>query len=197
MNKLLTPFLKYVILPTVLIIVLLELIILYGGRNNFNSDADYIVVLGAKLHGDKPSKSLVFRMDKAIYYLKKYPDMKLIATGGQGSDETIPEGVAIRNYCLKKGIESSRILVEKKSENTFENLKFSRNMINKNGPIKINIVSNNYHILRSKMLAKRCGFIPYGIPSKTPKTVLIKSYLRESLALVKSYIFDRNIKKDL
>lgn len=169
----------------------IEYTIYQSGKNEFSSDAEYIIVLGAKLHGKRPSRSLLYRMDKAVYYLKKEPKMKLIATGGQGSDEDISEGEAIRQYAVSKGISSDRIIVEDKSTNTYENFKFSRKLLNKHGKIKINVVSNRYHILRSKILASRNGFIPYGVPAKTPSSVVISSYLRESAALVKSFFFDK------
>lgn len=182
---------KFILIAFLFIIFSLECIILYGGRNNFSPDAQYIVVLGAKLHGDRPSKSLMNRMTAALYYMKKYPTMKLIATGGRGDDELIEEAEAIKRFFIDHGISKERILVENKSENTFENLKFARELIHEKGPVKINIVTNNYHILRAKILAKRNGFIPYGVPAKTPPKVVVKSYFREALALIKSYIFDR------
>lgn len=182
---------KIVFLTFISIILILEGMIIYGSRNNFSPDAEYIMVLGAKLHGSKPSRSLLNRMNTALVYMKRYPNMKLIATGGQGSDELIPETLAIKNFFLEKGISPDRILLEDKSENTFENMKFARELIDKKGPVKVNIVSNNYHILRAKMLAERNNFQAYGVPAKTPKTVLLKSYFREALALVKSYFLDR------
>ena len=183
--------LKSVVIAVLSIIIILEGIIFWGSRNNFSPDAEYIIVLGAKLHGSKPSKSLLYRMNTALDYMKQYPNMKLIATGGKGSDELIPEAIAIRNYFLKNGISSDRIIVEDKSENTFENMKFSRKLIKENGKVKVNIVTNRYHIIRAKMLAKRNDFIAFGVPSRTPKKVLIKSYLRESMALIKSFFLDK------
>ncbi len=184
-------FLKLILITGLSIIIILEGLIIYSSRNNFSPDADYIIVLGAKLHGKRPSKSLLYRMNTALAYMKKYPNMKLIASGGQGFDESIPEAVAIKNYFIENGIKADRILLEDKSKNTFENMKFSRKLIKKNGLIKINVVTNRYHILRSKLLAERNNFKAYGLPAKTPKSVLLKSYLRESLALVKSFFLDR------
>ena len=182
---------KIIFLAFLTLIVILEGIILYGGRNNFCPKAGYIIVLGAKLHGDRPSKSLLNRMNAALGYMRQYPHMKLIATGGRGSDELIEEAAAIKKYFMENGIPESRIILEDKSENTFENLKFARELIPEKGTVKANIVTNNYHILRAKILAERNGFKAYGVPAKTPKKVLVKSYFREALALVKSYVFDR------
>ncbi|WP_331654104.1 hypothetical protein, partial [Peptostreptococcus russellii] len=50
---------KIVFLTFISIILILEGMIIYGSRNNFSPDAEYIMVLGAKLHGSKPSRSLL------------------------------------------------------------------------------------------------------------------------------------------
>lgn len=182
---------RHLLIIIICLILILESIIIYGSRNNYNKDADYIMVLGAKLHGDRPSKSLMYRMETALEYMKADEDLVLIASGGQGHDETIAEGDAIKNFFISKGITQNRIIVENQSKNTFENMKMSRDLIKKDGKIKINIVSNKYHIFRAKILARRNNFEAYGISAKTPRPVLLKSYLRESLAIIKSYIFDR------
>ncbi|WP_101773092.1 YdcF family protein [Peptostreptococcus faecalis] len=183
--------LKLFILFSLIVFIFLESVIFFGGRDNHSKDSKYIIVLGAKLHGSRPSKSLLYRMETALEYMKRHPKTILIATGGQGSDETIPESKAISDYFIKNGIDKSRILTENKSTNTFENLKFARKLISQNGNIKVNIVSNRYHLFRAKLLASRNGFEPYSIPAKTPKSVILQSYLRESLALIKSYLLDR------
>ena len=40
------------------------------GHMNATDDADYIIVLGSKVNGTKPSYSLQYRIDKAAEYLK-------------------------------------------------------------------------------------------------------------------------------
>ena len=68
------------------------------------------------------------RVDKAlaIYYkCKKKP--KIVVSGGKGSDEKISEAEAMANYLFSKGIARNQVILEKKSTNTYENLKFSKN----------------------------------------------------------------------
>lgn len=183
-------FLKYTLGLFILFFIVTEIMIYFGGRSTYNSDAKYIIVLGAKLHGDRPSKSLKYRMDVALKIMNNNKNIKLIASGGKGEDEKIPEAHAIRDYFINNGISEDRIIVEDKSTNTFENLSFSLNLIPEKENVAINIVSNRYHLLRSKILAKRVSFVPYSVPARTPKTVLFKSYIREFVALYKSLLLD-------
>ena len=55
------------------------------------------------------------------------------------------------------------------------------------------IVSNGFHLTRAKMLAGRIGYENVSVlaaPSSHTPTRL-KMYIREPLALVKSFVFDR------
>ncbi len=81
-------------------------------------NADYIVVLGAGIIGDKVTPLLAARIEKGIELLRYNPNTVLIMSGGQGSGEDIPE----------------KIIMEQKSVSTQENLRFSRELMNKQKP---------------------------------------------------------------
>ena len=174
---------------------------------NENKKVDYVIILGARVKGEKPAKSLMERIKAATKYLKKNPEVKVIATGGKGKNEGIAEGVAIKRELLKNGISEDRIILEDKSKNTVENFRFSLEKIrnsengknknsenNGNRKIKVLIVTNDYHIFRSKNIARKVGFDNenyeiYGLPAKTPLISIPKSYFREFLSNVNYFIF--------
>ena len=168
---------------------------------NENKKVDYVIILGARVKGENPTKSLMERIKVATEYLKKNPEVKVIATGGQGKNEGVAEGLAIKRELLKNGISEDRIILEDKSKNTVENFKFSlekiKNILNnneKNQKIKVLIVTNDYHIFRSKNIARKVGFDNenyeiYGLPAKTPLISIPKSYFREFLSNVNYFIF--------
>ena len=56
---------------------------------NENKKVDYVIILGARVKGEKPTKSLMERIKVATEYLKKNPEVKVIATGGQGKNEGV------------------------------------------------------------------------------------------------------------
>ena len=174
---------------------------------NENKKVDYVIILGARVKGEKPAKSLMERIKAATKYLKKNPEVKVITTGGKGKNEGIAEGVAIKRELLKNGISEDRIILEDKSKNTVENFRFSLEKIrnsengknknsenNGNRKIKVLIVTNDYHIFRSKNIARKVGFDNenyeiYGLPAKTPLISIPQSYFREFLSNVNYFLF--------
>jgi uncharacterized SAM-binding protein YcdF (DUF218 family) len=184
-----------VILISVLLVsfIVIEGLIIFEGSKKPVETVDYVIVLGARLYGDIPSPALLERLKVATDYLNGNTDVKVVVSGGQGTDEYIPEAHAMGKYLVDNGIEKNRIIIEDKSTSTFENLMFSldkiRDVDNKEN-IKILIATNKYHIFRAKLLAKRLGAEPYGLPAKIPLTIIIQSYIREYFAVIKSFLFD-------
>lgn len=174
--------------------IIIESLILIEGGKIPTEKVDYVIVLGARLYGDIPSPSLLERLKVATEYLKENEDVKVIVSGGQGIDEDVSEAYAMKKYLIDNGIGNNRIIEEDKSTTTFENLSMSldkiREIDNKED-LRILIATNKYHIFRLKFLAKRLGVIPHGLPAKIPPTVMIQSYIREYLAVIKSFFLDK------
>ncbi|WP_341517911.1 YdcF family protein [Bacillus paramobilis] len=180
----------------ILIIVLLPpLYILYMtfrmnkvAREKLSYHSPYVLILGAKLFGDRPSLSLQNRLDVALEYLFSHPEAKVIVSGGQGEDEDISEAHSMRNYLMVHGIDESRILIEDQSTNTYENLKFSMDLYNVKHAV---VVSNTYHLYRTKIIAKRLGMKMEALAAETPIRSKRKMYVREYAAIMKTILFDR------
>ena len=125
----------------------------------------WIIVLGAQVRGRKITDSLKRRLDCASEYLKEHPDVHVIVSGGQGKDEEVTEAYAMARYLECEGLDRRRIVQEDVSVNTLENLKFSRNLI-ADVDTPVGIVSNNFHVYRGCVYAKRAGFKePFPIPA--------------------------------
>lgn len=172
-------------------------------NKNENKKVDYVIILGARVKKEKPANSLMERIKTASKYLQKNPEVMVIVSGGQGKNEKISEALAMKRELLKDGIEEKRIILEDKSKNTIENFKFSLEKIeklnienNKNKKIKILVVTNDYHIFRSKNIAKKVGFNNnyeiYGLPAKTPVLAIPNSYIREFLSNIKYFFIQLN-----
>lgn len=152
---------------------------------------DYVVVLGAGLHGSTPSLSLRSRIDAAYTYLSENPDTVCIVSGGQGPGEDMTEAQCMYNELSAMGIDPSRIWMEDRSTSTQENLRFSMELIEeKSGqrPYTINLISNEYHLLRAKMFARDEGVVAYGVPAKTPYVSLFINYFLREIAGVWHHI---------
>ena len=108
---------------------IVEVPIVKNSLGSEDFDGEYIIVLGAAVHGDRPSLSLVERMSAAYDYLYSHPDAAAILSGGQGADECISEAEAMKRYLLEHDVPEDRILSEDRSVNTLENMQYSRTII--------------------------------------------------------------------
>lgn len=155
------------------------------GNEKPSDNADYVIVLGAHVFGERMSANLRYRVEAACEYLKENPDTKAVLSGGQGQGEDITEAEAMRRYLVQEGIEAERLLMEGNSVNTEENIRNSAKLIGDKSK-KVVIVSNSFHIYRAKGIAKKqeykhveglgCKIHPYSIPN---------SYVREAFAVIK------------
>ena len=64
-------------------------------RKNATGTYRFLIILGAKVNGIRPSRALQHRIDVAAAYAKAHPHVELIATGGQGPDEGMAEARVI------------------------------------------------------------------------------------------------------
>ncbi len=193
-NSVLRKLTTIIIICFVVSFLLVQVLIIVSAQTDENVQVDYLVILGAGLKGDQITLTFRNRLDKGLEFLSKHPSAKVVVTGGQGVGETISEAEAMERYLVQKGIDIDRIIKEDKATSTMENFKYSKKILqsidNKN-EYRIMVITNEFHMFRSKMLAKRNGFIPYGMPAKTNIYILPNSCIREYFALIKSFIFDR------
>ena len=155
-------------------------------------EPDVIIILGAGLvDGIKPSRTLLKRLEKAIEIYNLNNNSYIIPSGGQGLDEKISEAEAMKRYLVEKGIDKEKIILEDKSRNTYENLKFSREKIEnlkmEKSP-KIVFISSDFHIYRAANYAKRVNIKADGIGGKTLYHYYPAALIREFAAIFVSFI---------
>lgn len=153
---------------------------------------NYIVVLGSGLVNGGVSPLLGGRIDKAIAFYhkqgKKRTPPKLVMSGGQGTDEPMPEAEAMKAYALEKGVPEKDILVERQSLNTAQNMQFSKKVMDTNAAGKRYCCiysTSNYHLLRAGMYARKAGMRIDGIGARTALYYLPNALLREYVAYFK------------
>ena len=170
--------------------ILIEGIIVLNSSAAKDPEAAYLIVPGAAIHGDTVSLALQSRLDKAREYMIRYPHSKAILSGGQGSEENLPEAIAMQRYLVDRGIPGDRLLAENQATSTIENFTYTKKLLQKNGiwrhGMKIAVVTNDFHMARACWLAKICGFVPLSYPAATPLQVIGNCYLREYFAYSKA-----------
>lgn len=184
----------YIVIFLLISFIVIESFIILEGSKTHEEEVDYLFILGAKLYGDRPSPALLERLKIGKDYLDRYKDVKVVVSGGKGNDESISEARVMHDYLVNKGIDQSRIIIEENSTNTFQNIKYGLELVKEiddREDIEIIIATNRFHILRSKLIARRAGAIGYGLPAKVPPTTIVQAYAREYFALIKTFIFDK------
>ncbi len=162
-----------------------------AARRKPSMDRDFLVVLGCAITPDgMPRPLLRGRLDRALQFARAQEAAGgkkaiIVVSGGQGADECVSEAEAMRRYLLQQGWDEKRIRMEERSENTKENMSFSRNLIEAEKPdARALFVTNNYHIFRAGLFAEELGWKADGIGSKTKWYFWPNAFVREFIALL-------------
>jgi len=153
---------------------------------------DYIITLGSGIRSEEVPPLLKSRLDKAIEYYHKNPTAKIVVSGGQGADEPVSEAFAMKKYLLSQQIPDVHILMEDQSTTTFENMAFSKKIIfkdweNKEKAPTILFSTNNYHVLRGALYARKAHLKAEGVGAPTALYFLPTALIREYIALLTQY----------
>ena len=147
-----------------------------------------VVVLGCQVRRDGPSLMLSRRIDAAYNYLSEDEKANCIVSGGKGDNEHISEAEAMYEALVNDGIAQNRITKEDKSSSTYENLLFSKLILEDNGkPLKIAIVTDGFHQWRARLQAESLGYDVKCVSAATPWYLIPVYWVREWFAL--SYLF--------
>ncbi len=160
--------------------------------------AQAIVVLGAAQYAGKPSPVLRARLDHALDLWNRHLASLLILTGGTGPGDTTSEAAVGRSYARKHGVPDSAILVENEGRTTSESMRAVAGMLEVRGLQSALLVSDPFHMLRLRILARRFGFTPYTSPTQTSpispnREARWKYMFSESLKAPLAFFFERKM----
>ena len=159
------------------------------GRMNHRVRPAALVVLGSRVFDGRVPPLLASRLDRALQLYRTYgatgPAPLLIPTGGKGDDETRSEGAAMAEYLLAHGADPADVRPEVQARNTRENLVLSAAVQQEAGrPGPALAVTNNYHVLRTAVLARQVGSDTQVVGSPTARYYVPSAFLREFVAVV-------------
>src|SRR4030095_4031948 len=158
--------------------------------NKKNVDAG--TVLGAAVWGgNRPSPVLRERINKGYELYEKGIIKYIILTGG-GSPGEMTEAEVSKNELLKKGVNPGFILIENKSNSTLEQILYlNNNLYKKNNWKEIVIISDNFHLLRTKQICKFFGINVFTVASDTPLSSesTFNFCVKESFAVILFWLF--------
>ncbi|MCX7748925.1 MAG: YdcF family protein [Clostridia bacterium] len=155
--------------------------------------SDCILILGYALKdGYHPDEWLEMRLSKGLELFNRGFGEFIIVSGGKGPKDQIPVGESMRNWLLERGVPDNKIVVEDRSSTTFTNIDFSKKIIRDKEKKRVLVVTSDFHLFRSMLIAK--DNLEYCSGASAPSSKPLKktlSYIRESAAIIKYYIFDR------
>lgn len=161
----------------------------YSRQTNITVAPDYLIVLGARVTPQGPSKTLTRRLQTAItFYSKQSQPPKLVLTGGQGSDEPNSEASVMATFLARHQVDPRHLLLEEKATSTATNFKYSKQIItgdwHQSRQPNILVVTSDYHLVRSKLLAFQQHLTIATLGSWTTTNALFPAMLREVAALL-------------
>lgn len=176
-------------------------------------DYRYVLVLGAGLvEGLRPSRLLAGRCDVGKLWLQAPAcdevvarERRLVLCGGQGSDECVSEACAMRAYLLDRGVDDGRMILEDRSTTTEENLAFAQRIMGdrasgrgaenenpgssgRSGLCRCLIVTNNFHALRTSLMAQKAHMDCAGVIGKPTRLYYLPAAAaRDYLGVLRLY----------
>jgi len=173
--------------------IIVEIPIIKNARTDEDAERDYLIVLGAAVHGDTPSLSLIHRMQGVLDYMEEYPECTAIVSGGQGKGENMTEAQCMFDWLTAHGIAPERIIMEDKATSTKENLEFSFEIIRSLGDEpegKVAVLSSPYHLFRAKQMSRMLGVEAAGVAGHWDYPVLTVNYfIREAFGVTHLWVF--------
>jgi uncharacterized SAM-binding protein YcdF (DUF218 family) len=155
-----------VLIVFVLWIVSVSAVFTWSNRDEARP-AQAIVVLGAAQYAGKPSPVLRARLDHGLDLWNRHLAPLLILTGGTGVGDTTSEAAVGRTYARKHGVPDTSIIEEDAGRTTSESMRAVAGMLEVRGLQSALLVSDPFHMLRLRILARRFGFTPYTSPTQT------------------------------
>ena len=163
-----------------------------AARSDQERHADAIVVMGAAQFNGRPSAVLKARLDTTYRVWRDGVAPVIIVTGGKMPGDRFTESEASRDYLVDLGVPERAILLENEGRTSQTSLQRVGTIARKHDIHTVVIVSDGFHLFRSKLIADRNGLDAYGVPAKEspirPWTMTEFEYIVREAAGVIAYL---------
>ena len=138
--------------------------------------SDVIIVMGAAEYRGKPSPVLKRRLDHAVELYRKRLAPFIMTTGGPGGDPSYTEGGVGRTYLMDRGVPAEAIIVENKGDSTAWSLSAASEILRRMDLRTCIIVSDGYHIFRTRRILEQAGFRAVGSPREAGESKPLREW---------------------
>ena len=136
-------------------------------RQDQRHPADAIVVLGAAQYDGTPSPQLAARLDHALVLWNEGLAPTIVVTGGKQPGDRFTEAQASADYLIERGVPDAQILREVQGKSSWESLAASARFLHDRGMETVILVSDPFHELRLRGIAREVGLTAYTSPTRT------------------------------
>lgn len=144
---------------------------------------DAILLLGVELdEGDRPTEEMRLRVNAAAEACARNPGVPAVVCGGVLPGHAIAEADVLAELLMDSGVAPSRILLEHRSQDTMENMRFAARLLGGARGKRVLVVTSDYHMRRARMTARRVGFQADGFPARMVHDEAWKALRRKELA---------------
>lgn len=140
-----------------------------------------IIILGAKVYGDRPSDVLADRLDTGLALFQQGKAQAILVTGeGNDRDSNYDESGAMRQYLAARGVPAAAILTDPAGLRTLDSMLRAVSVFKITSAI---VVTQHYHLPRALYLAIAAGIDAAGVAADRRSYVGARRYARrEALA---------------
>jgi len=136
------------------------------GRSDSRKEVDAIVVMGVAQYDGRPSPQLQARLDHVLTLWEEGVAQLVVTTGGNQPGDRFTEARASADYLIAGGIPESSISMEDIGSTTLQSLQGVAEIVKSRGLSSVEIVTDPYHALRSRLIAQDLGLTAYVSPAE-------------------------------
>jgi len=184
---------KYLLVLVILLTSLYASVAVYVGKTATRDNkvhSDVILVPGAKAYrGKRYNLCMLARVEHAVALYKARYAKKLLFSGGIDKEDNANEAETMKSIAISLGVPANDILLETSSTSTWENLLFSKKILQAQGLHTVIIVTEPFHAPRTLLVAKKLGINASSSPAVKSRCWLRRGYfsrffLKEPLAII-------------
>jgi uncharacterized SAM-binding protein YcdF (DUF218 family) len=148
---------------------------LQAGRNEARP-ADAIMVLGAAQYDGVPSGVLEARLSHALDLWKQGLAPIIVVTGGKAPGDRFSEASVSADWLIPRGVPDAAIRREVQGRTSWESIAASARFLKAEGRLRVLLVSDPYHSLRIRGIAREVGLTPFTSPTRTSPQPNVRSH---------------------
>ncbi len=146
-------------------ILVLGLAIAEHARSDERAPADAILVLGAAQYNGWPTRAFRARLDHAAALFRQGYAPTIVLVGGKTDRDLESEAEAGARYLREQGIPDTALIVVPVGRNTWQSIEAAAQPLHERGVQRLLVVSDGFHLFRSKLMARSFGFQVVGSPA--------------------------------